>query len=1120
MIETETRTGSQLGAQSERERFWLGDWLVTPEACVLDRQEQRVHLEPRVMDVLCELCAHGGEIVSAEDLLTRIWRGTFYGDNPVHKSIAQLRRALGDSASAPEYIETVRKRGYRVITTVRHAEASPGRGSEPGPGWAGGNPFRGLQAFEEKHAGIFFGRDAAIGRIVTALHRQLDDELGLLLLLGPSGSGKTSLVRAGVLPLLGQRHGLNGLRALTSARLDVSGSGDDVLLGLATSLLQWQIDDRPVFLDAELTWLHLQLRDAPDSVVHRIQQAVQRARIGSADSGSRDLLVLTIDQSETVLAKAEEGDAELDDLAQVLDCFARSGCIVVLLTCRSDFYPVLLRRLPIVLTLKGEHGHIDLAPMNAGELALCIRGPARAAGLSFEVEAQTQLRLDDCLRDDAVGHPESLPLLQHALDSLYAQRSPEGRLGFDAYRQMGGLAGAIASRAEDVYARLDGLAQAALPNLLDRIVSLHPGHGELVARQLDLDSIDSESGQRLVEAFVEARLFVSVLEHGQRRFGIAHEALLRHWPRVSEWVERNRQRLQAHARIAQAAQRWAQDQRRDDLLLHSERQVGEARELFTRVPALFNDSEREFVRRSLRLNGRRRRLRAAALAVFLAVAAVAAVMGLRANLASAEAERRRQEAESLVEFLLGDLAERLRPLGRLDVLASVAERALQSLQPDHSTLTSSQALQQRARALSTLGEVLLDQGDNARAATAFEQAVETLRPLLESNRVDPELLELGGNLAYWLGYVEYRARNFESADLHWQNYALLSRRRMDKQPDEPRAWLELSYALNNLGTLARDQGRNQIAIDHFESSLALKRRYVDARPDDTAMQADLADSLSWLGSTLEREGREAEAAGLYAQELTIFEHLVSSEPRDARWHNRHAVSQVRNGVLALALNQVQDAERHLQEAVSKLTDLVERDPSNRTWQRDLAHARLQWSEALTELGHDVAAREQLQITVAAFDDLIDRQDVPVEWQRLALQARLQLLARAFDTDASERRLTELRLLAEDLERLWQQSSADTGALSALATAHVILGDAHHRLGQATDAHEHWMHVEQLLNSERHSLNRQFLEPLALALQRLDREEEATALQQRLIADRNRIPGTRQGSAHPNPGDPE
>ena len=120
-------------------------------------------VEPRVMDVLVALCTHAGDVLSADDLLHLCWDRSVVGENQVHKAIAQLRRILGDSASNPRYIENIRKRGYRTVAAVR---ALPGPLETVSAGsWSHASPFVGLDPFGETHATVFFGRDAAIGKL-------------------------------------------------------------------------------------------------------------------------------------------------------------------------------------------------------------------------------------------------------------------------------------------------------------------------------------------------------------------------------------------------------------------------------------------------------------------------------------------------------------------------------------------------------------------------------------------------------------------------------------------------------------------------------------------------------------------------------------------------------------------------------------------------------------------------------------------------------------------------------------------------------------------------------------------------------------------------------------------
>lgn len=109
-------------------RFTLGDWTVYPALGVIERDGIRSALEPRLLDVLGFLAERDGDVATIDELLDACWNGAFHGDNPVHKAIAMLRKALGDDARAPRYVATIRKRGYRIVVPVRFGDSE---GSAP-----------------------------------------------------------------------------------------------------------------------------------------------------------------------------------------------------------------------------------------------------------------------------------------------------------------------------------------------------------------------------------------------------------------------------------------------------------------------------------------------------------------------------------------------------------------------------------------------------------------------------------------------------------------------------------------------------------------------------------------------------------------------------------------------------------------------------------------------------------------------------------------------------------------------------------------------------------------------------------------------------------------------------
>src|SRR5687768_12832685 len=99
--------------------FVIGEWTVLPSRNVVERHGVQVRLEPRVMDVLVHLAKRAGEAVSKDELSQHVWKSQFISDETLSVTIYALRKALGDDARRPRYIETVSRRGYRLIGVPR-----------------------------------------------------------------------------------------------------------------------------------------------------------------------------------------------------------------------------------------------------------------------------------------------------------------------------------------------------------------------------------------------------------------------------------------------------------------------------------------------------------------------------------------------------------------------------------------------------------------------------------------------------------------------------------------------------------------------------------------------------------------------------------------------------------------------------------------------------------------------------------------------------------------------------------------------------------------------------------------------------------------------------------------
>ncbi|TWB31213.1 winged helix-turn-helix domain-containing protein [Nitrospirillum viridazoti] len=1015
-------------------RFQFGDWQVDAQACVLWREDEgtQVQVEPRALDVLVALCLNAGKILSAEDLLHLCWDGVAVGENQAQKAVAQLRRALGDSVNAPRYIENLRKRGYRTIAPVIFA---PHRESDTlAETWARESPYVGLAPFGAGHASVFFGRDVAVVRLRDVLASQLPGGRVFVLILGASGSGKTSLVQAGLLPAL-MRAGATP-HVMDATVLDLGAIGAMPLLtALGSALLDLDEDGEPLFAGR-----------SAEQLGQSLVEDGQGANDGTAPADGR--FVLFVDRLEALFSSAFASGLQRQQFLAALDRLARGGQVMVIAACRNDFYPDVVGE-PLLMEAKAAGGHFDLMPPSRAEIGQMIRLPAEIAGLSFGGDTDGRERLDDLLCEAAAHSPDALPLLQYTLQQLYLLRSPTRELTLAAYRDLGGIEGAIGRRAETTLEGLSAGAQAALPRIFSLIVALSAIDDAVrgvLARWSDLRSDDERA---LVQALVDERLFVSRVSGGEAVFGVAHEALLRQWPRAVSWIAEHRQALRVRSQLEGLARQWAAEGRRSDRLLRRGKPLEEARDLLSEGIVPVGPDVNALVTASARHVKRAERLRLGALAAFAAIALVAAFLGLRAGRAEKVAALRLQEAEDLADYMLDELADKLRPLGRLDLLDGVAQKALGYLTTDDPGRIPSAARLRQAKALQTLADVDRSRGNVDAALKALGQAESLLQANLKEGDVDPETLKISGTVAFWFGQIAIDQGRLDEGLRRYTQYRDFAQRRMQLQPNEPDAWIELSYALSSLGGIQLRKGDGSAATANLNASISLKRRALTIHPENTALQAELANSLSWLALTEAEQGQLETAINLYDQQREVLDNVKRQDPDAALWSFRLAAANRLKSSVLLALGKTKSALISLGQAEKQINDSLNKEPENRRWQATRIEIGLLKARADLMLGKVQSVLPDILDIEVVIDQML-RANPADDWEQRHKAQSLLLhgiaLTELNDLDAAKQKIDEAARIAQ---KVADRDGQDR--LRAILLANILLAAAEIDLKQGAGA---------------------------------------------------------------------
>jgi WD40 repeat protein/energy-coupling factor transporter ATP-binding protein EcfA2 len=563
-------------------------------------------------------------LVQTKDMSAEIMRRMAATEKRERAHFEELRRSLRElSRSQRETIEHLRK-GPPVDAKTAADGAEEGEPVEEVVP-SGESPYQGLRAFDASEADSFFGRGSLVDELTVRL-----TESSFVVVVGASGSGKSSVVRAGLVPAASD----GVLRGTPLWRSLVVEPGAHPLEELALRLAAEQN-----LLSSELA---RELRANPSGL-----DMFCRQLLAAEEPGTQFLLV--VDQLEEVFTLCEDEEERRAFLDSVVETGQRGGPVAVVLVVRSDFYGECSTHPGLADAL--ETRQVVVGPMSVAELREAIEKPAAASGLKLEPG------LVETILEDVGTEPGALPLLSQALFETWKRR--KGRtLTLECYVEAGGVRRAIANTADSVYEqRFSPQQQKLARSLFLRLTQLGEGT-EATRRRAKLEELvarptDKADVRAMLQILVDARL-VTV---GAGTVEVAHEALIREWPRLREWVAQDRKGVELRRRLSEVATDWERVGRGTDELYRGHR-LRDALEYERQRPDELNPLERDFLRASSRAEEteldatRRRNRKLAALVAGLTVAfvgAVAAIAYARHETGDARRQRDIATARALIK---------------------------------------------------------------------------------------------------------------------------------------------------------------------------------------------------------------------------------------------------------------------------------------------------------------------------------------------------------------------------------------------------------------------------------------------------------------------------------------
>jgi len=864
-------------------------------------------------------------------------------------------------------------------------------------------PYRGLRPFREEDEPFFCGRETFTSALMEAVSQR-----NLIAVVGASGSGKSSVVRAGLMPKLRRK--------------------TDRVWELVAMLPQ----ERPIYSLAAC--LHPLLEPELPEVdrlreIGKLSSCLEKREIRLRDVVDRlldkqpgtDRLLLVVDQWEELYTLCRDETARECFIEQLLDAAASERCAVVL-TLRADFFGHALSDRHLSDRLQG--GVVNIGPMTRQELQRAIVEPAERIGLRFEDG------LVGRILDDVGVEPGSLPLLEFLLTELWEKRR-SGELFHEAYDAIGGVRRAIAERAEQSFARMAVGEQEATHWALMALVV--PGDGAADTRRRAFLEEFSPLARDVIAKLAADRLLVTARDvAGREVVEVGHEALIREWKRLRQWVNDDRDFLRTLRRLEEEVAFWDADDRPADLLLPAGRRLTEAKELLGSRPQPIGAKVRAYVEASLaaeqeveaaKKRAEERRLSrtrafAATISGLLLVAVASAFLFFweqeiarnQTEIARSQTEVARnqtdiarsqtRQAEDSYKAALqntNDLAKQAKEYldsGAVQTkavkeLLSIVENALGDL----GKIKFTSAIQrEQANVLLTVSDVYLEFGDIRQALERANTANQLARQLVENDPDNAEWQSVLYGSRFRIEDILVAQKKISEAREEFDAALTIAEQFAARAPQNLEWEERRSFIHDKIGDLFRSQDDLQHAGEQYQVALTIGLQLMSNDPAKPQWRGRVAASHNRIGDILAQKQDLDGAFAHYRQAFDITERIARDDPASLAHQFTLAV---RHSRIAAVMNSRRDTDGALREyrkALEIRRSLTIKDRTNASYQNYLAASYIDIGSVLMDRKDWGAAIDSFRQAITIAIELAEKDKDNSEWQERLVQARDKLAA--------------------------------------------------------------------------------------------------------------------------------